>query len=345
MINRCRIGLFFVIIVLYFYSSDCLAQDRYSFGLQFGANVNLYNSRPFRQKTNKFPGYKVFTSFVIRSSSRDGLFLFNYGATLAIYNKSLGNNFNPSYSDIQIDFTNTLAIGLGSKGESWDVRYLRTIGNSPAFNLYHKKDYAFFISTNFILNNHLRNQAVGAFNLTLKDFSVNYYNDGGPLVRDLIPFLKFRRRKWGIPGIGIADGFDRWWTGGGYITIHGYDHTIAKRIDISYDQFTGYSDLIYELSNILGINVPHYREQDTADITTTPAAFNASTYNLKVFYHENSAIDVGILGSLTTKRGRYWGFQDLIHISRKSALHPNFAVNRLVFGATNNYRVYENESF
>ena len=159
--------------------------------LRFGLNLNLYNFNPFTSKNQKFSGLKVFGTAIVAGQISPEL-RSNYAATIAIYNKSLGNNMNPLISDIQIDFINSLSLGVGwGKGAIWQrdfwkneqpmvpySKYLRTMNQAPFYNLNHNFRNAAFLGTNFIINNHGRNQTCGSIALTFGDFSLNYYNDG-----------------------------------------------------------------------------------------------------------------------------------------------------------------------
>jgi hypothetical protein len=134
----------------------------------------------------------------------------------------------------------------------------------------------------------------------------------------------------------LADNFDRWWTGGFGIYIHNRKNFNAA--ELSFDQFTGYSPLLYELSNIIGINLPDYNVDDTTLMKRrghVSPAFNTSSYNLKIFLGQGYAIDAGIIGSLRTN-GRVFGLQEIIHTMLRYPLHPNNDGNRIYVGGTYN---------
>jgi hypothetical protein len=241
-------------------------------------------------------------------------FIVNYSPSIAIYTKSIGANLNPLQGDIQIDFTNTFSAGYGWGNDLAGYKYFRTIHNGEYYNVSTKKKNLLLFSSNFILNNHRRNQIVGSINTTFGDFTFLYANDGPPF--DKLP---------------LADNFDRYWTGSGGIFIHtrkGYNRT-----EISFDQFTGYTPLLYELSNLLGINVPLYSEEANTGKKKV-YSFNTSMYQVKVFTDANYSFQLGVLGNLTNKKGRHFGIQELIHMALKLPLHPNNDMNRIFFGAS-----------
>ena len=244
----------------------------------------------------------------------------NYGPSISVYTKSLGANLNPLTGDIQIDFTNSFSIG-GSWGKDLSyTKFFKTFNTASYYNIATNKKYAAYLTSNFILNNHSRNQITGAVSFSAPDFSINYYNDGAQ------PFDFFP----------VADNFDRWWTGGFGIYIH--NHKNYNIAELTFDQFTGYSPLLYEISNLIGINLPDYNIEDSTKYKTgsLPPAFNTSNYNLKIFLGQGYAIDAGVLGSLRTNKGRVFGLQEIIHTMLKYPLHPNNDINRFYIGGTYN---------
>ena len=247
-------------------------------------------------------------------------FTINYGPSLSIYTKTLGANLNPLRGDIEIDFTNSFSIGGTFGKELTYTKFFKTINTGSFYNIASNRKYAGYLSTNFILNNHRRNQIVGSVSFSTPDVSINYYNDGAQPF-DLLP---------------LADNFDRWWTGGFAVYIH--NHKNYNVAELSFDQFTGYSPLLYELSNLIGINLPDYNIEDSSankKDRITPA-FNTSNYNLKIFPGPGYAIDAGVLGSLRTKTGRVFGLQEIIHTMFRYPLHPNNDINRFYIGGTYN---------
>lgn len=83
--------------------------------------------------------------------------------------------------------------------------------------------YSATLGTSMILNNSGRNQQVGFLQLRATDFAFQFYNDFG-----------------GFKKIGIADGYDRWWTGGGKFVL-GNNNSSYQMIAAS-DVFTAETD-------------------------------------------------------------------------------------------------------
>lgn len=290
------------------------AQSKWVYNAQanVGASVNLTYG-----KGQRFPGYKLYSAFSIMGVHNKHLVV-NYSPSLAFYSKTIGANLNPLVGDIQIDFTNSFSAGYGWGNDALRLKNFRTIHNGEYYNVSTYKKNLVLLTSNFILNNHHRNQIVGSINGTFGECTLLYANDGPPF--NIIP---------------LADNFDRYWTGSGAIFIHtnkGYNRT-----EISFDQFTGYTPMLYELSNIIGINVPLYSDEISSGKKKN-YSFNTSAYQVKIFTDENYSFNVGVLGNLTDKIGRHYGIQELIHMALKMPLHPNNDMNRLYFGASNLYQ-------
>lgn len=264
----------------------------------------------------RFPGLKVFGAIGIGGVFKNHLMV-NYAPSISIYTKTIGTNLNPLVGDIQIDFTNSFSFGVGWAGSIGYQKYFRTIHTGDYYNVGTDRRNAVLITANYILNNHKRNQIVGAVSASFDNITVNYANDGAP------PFDK-------IP---VADNFDRYWTGSAGIFLH--NKKSYNTGELSFDQFTGYTPLLYEVSGLLGINLPLY--DDISDSIPgkkkQPYSFNTSAYNLRVGLDKNYNVDIGILGSLV-KRGKYYGLQDIIHKLGHYPMHPNNDDNRIYVGAT-----------
>ncbi|CAL1518916.1 hypothetical protein [Chitinophaga sp. MM2321] len=303
-----------LLLAILFVQRPVLAQSKWHTYTQvnFGCNIFLTYG-----KAQHFPGLRIFGGGSINGTHKSGVML-NYGPSLAIYTKTTGANLNPLVGDIQLDFTNSFSAGYAWGGWLDYVKLFRTLHNADYYNVGTMARNAAMLTSNFILNNHGRNQVNGAVTGTFGLFTFNYYNDGA------IPFNV-------IP---VADNFDRYWTGGGGIIIHTREG--FNRVEVNFDQFTGYTPLLYELSNILGINLPLYDESKDRKGRNQPYNFNTSAYQVKVFTSRNFAVDAGIIGNLMDKAGWHYGIQDIIHMKLGMSLHPNNDNNRFFFGGSYN---------
>jgi hypothetical protein len=310
---------FFLIgMMLFLFAGAAISQSNWKYTGSFNTGLSLnMNYGP----SQKFPGLRIYAGFMANGVYKDH-FSVNYGPSLSIYTKSLGANLNPLIGDIQIDLVNSINFGWSMGKTLSYTKFFKSINNAAFYNISSNKSTALFLGSNFILNNHKRNQVVGSFIASFPGFTVDYYNDGA------FPFDK-------VP---VADNFDRWWTGGFGFYFH--NRRQYNNVEFTFDQFTGYSPLLYELSNLIGINLPDYN-LDSLSVSQRKKylspAFNTSAYNLRVFPINGYAVDIGIVGSLRSeKTGRVFGLQDIIHTLGHYPLHPNNDGNRFYFGGTYN---------
>ncbi|WP_339887625.1 hypothetical protein [uncultured Flavobacterium sp.] len=150
---------------------------------------------------------------------------FNYvtpGVNLAVnfYNGGLGALPNSSNFNIDAVLTPKLTVG-GGRGNAMDI-YPLTLNSGTGLEDNFK--YSATLGTNFIVNNNNRNQQVGFLQVRAFDFSFQTYND----------FNGFKK-------IGISDGYDRWFTGGGNFTF-GSKNSDFQFI-IASDVFTADTDV------------------------------------------------------------------------------------------------------
>ncbi len=280
-----------------------------------GATIHLY-----RGKGQHFPGVRLFASAAVQGTYHMGYL--GYSLTAVLYSKSIGASLNPLVGDVQLDIINSATFGLAGGGDLGYTKMFRTINIGDFYNVMLDKENAFLMGTNFILNNHKRNQFVGHVAISYHNFTMDYSNDGAPPV------------SW----FSLGDEFDRWWTGGLGIFIH--NNQAFNWVEASFDQFTGYSPQLYELSGLIGIDVPRYGRSVSTD-KYGPPAFNTSTYKLRVFPTANWSINMGVIGSLRSTNDTAYGLQEILHLLQGFALHPNRDINRWYIG-TSYVQSYQN---
>ena len=314
---RCK-ALAIAIFLLFSAQSFSQSKWKYATKAEFGVQIDIFHSR-----AQHFPGVRFFSSFNISSCFKDHV-LTNYGISLSVYHKMLGNNLNPLVRDIQFDVVNTFGIGAGGKDVAY-TKYYRTMGNGPYYNVGYSKDWSALVSTNFVFNNHKRHQVVGTVSTTIKNVTLMYANDGAPPM------------SWGI-----GDSFDRWWTGSGGVVIH--NNQGYNTCEILFDQFTGDAPLLYELSGILGIYVPDYSNSPAhagKKIQDGETTMNTSVYCVRYFPMAGVGLEIGVAGSLRLANGGSFGIQDMIHNAQGFPLHPNRDKSRFLMGGVYNYTYYD----
>ena len=121
-------------------------------------------------------------------------------------------------------------------------------------------------------------QQVGFLNIHLDRFQFSYINDGPPFRQ---PF---------------GDRYDRFHTGGGFISFHGNDDWALNLVEIGYNKFTGYSKNAYQLSNKLGSGYLYYHDTDQQYYNKSRVYFNvantAKHYGVNVNLYNFPDLDV-----------------------------------------------------
>lgn len=289
-------------------------QTKWTVSYSFNAGANIFLTNLFDKAVNKgykFPGVRAYGAMSL--NAQKGGFMLHYGPSVSFYTKTIGANLNRFVDDLQLDCTQFIGIGAASRQKGNFIKQVRTLHNGDYYNFVSDAKMFGMVGTNLIFNINGRHQVVGSVNLNYGPVSINYYNDGPPFNM-----------------IALGDGFDRYWTGGGHIIWHGKNGSNVA--ELSYDQFTGYAPLLYELSNILGINVPVYENGN--DRRHVIRNYNSSAYHLKVRGGKYLDFDAGVIGNLATRGGRFFGIQDIIHLKGRMSLHPNNDRNRFFIGGS-----------
>jgi hypothetical protein len=143
------------------------------------------------------------------------------GVNLAVnfYNGGIGAREDSNMMHFDTVLTAKVTAGSGT-GNPMTVYPLHLDSGTGLVDNY---KYSATLGANLILNNSNRNQRVGFLQLRAGDFSFQTYNDFG-----------------GFKKIGISDGYDRWWTGGGNITVG--SRNSEYQLIIASDVFTADTD-------------------------------------------------------------------------------------------------------
>lgn len=143
------------------------------------------------------------------------------GVNLALnfYNGGMGARSDSNAMNFDTVFTGKITAGTGL-ANPMSVYPLHMDSGTGMEDNYR---YSATLGTSMILNNNNRNQQVGFLQLRANDFGFQFYNDFG-----------------GFKKIGIADGHDRWWTGGGKVIL-GNNNSNYQMI-IGSDVFTADTD-------------------------------------------------------------------------------------------------------
>jgi len=187
------------------------------------------------------------------------------GVNLAVnfYNGGIGSRQDSNMMHYDTVLTGKLTAGAG-KGNPMTVYPLHLDSGT---GLEDKYKYSATIGTNLILNNNGRNQHVGFVQLRAGDFSFQTYNDFG-----------------GFKKIGISDGYDRWWTGGGNFTFGAKNSNY--QLVIASDVFTADTDSESETDRLAA-----QRNLEEFNVTNTGSWFE-KTANRALNYTPTTATEV-----------------------------------------------------
>jgi hypothetical protein len=187
------------------------------------------------------------------------------------------------------------------------IYYWNNVTATPLLNPY---EYGATLSSNFIWCNLKNDTSIASINQSqqilfvganVKSVSIGIYNDGGLL-----------------DNLGISDGFDRYWTGGGFISAKLNDSNgFGGQIQVNYDRYTGYTRDAYETAGLLGYRYVPYGNN---------SKWNQGRMTLSYLF------DFGLGVNLTLMNSQTDDFQYSIHNLGKYPYHPTAYQKRLLFG-------------
>lgn len=255
--------------------------------------------------------YSVSVSGGIGKQMWDAM-LFSYHLTATLYRGGLGNSLLPSnVDDHQVDVVNGFAITGGGGKPYRRIRPFYTWSANPAVSFSNPYRNSFTLASNFLWNNHHRSQQIGFAGLALGMVSVGYYNDGTPFSAQL----------------GLGDGFDRFWTGGGYLHI-GHDASDVQAI-ASFDKFTCDSKTGFDVANLMRLRFVPSSAED--------ASFNRGRTMLTLIHRDGIGLNVGLFDNPSMD------IQDFIHRLGRMAYHPKVYGKHVLTGLQ--YQYFGSQNF
>jgi hypothetical protein len=253
-----------------------------------------------------------------------GAVQFNNQLTLNYYlggmgNSQLANSKLPftRFPNSNLDFVISPSITLGL-GQLHQLTHIRPFNYMSVLNITHNYAGSLTMITNFVLNNHHRNQRVGAINFNIGSVSGGYYND---VMRMIFEY----------EGMGMADDHDRYWTGGGFLNIR------VNQIEFFYDfdRFTGFGGKLFEISKLLGLNQVYYRynkdliEDKSKDpnyvLSENELFYNRGKISFGLRFYGTELNQISFL-SYTMIGNPKWDIQNIIHKSRLNPFHPSYSI-------------------
>lgn len=234
-----------------------------------------------------------------------------YQVAFNIYANGLGTNMLETQKKTQFDIVNSFSATYGHRSSKHYIYEFKTFNNMTASAFQSNYGVASLsVSTNFIINNHKRNQHVGFAGVSLGPIRVGTYND---------KFLPL-----------FSDHYDRWWTGGFFIQsgvetikLNEEDNIPnffnKNRINFSYERFTGNVQDAFNLVSRLSLNyVPAKNKEANFN--------NRSQYMFSWRFANKMETSVSILGHIKNE------FQDKNHEKSGKSKHVSYSGNFLLIG-------------
>ena len=224
------------------YQEDLLDEHKLILGLSVGMTLDLGYKRN--------SALRWFFSASLARTITDGEkadLIASIQSEVEFYRGGLGTSvLNRERSKIHVEIRNypQLLLGVIDNSKMRGRPLVPSIGQSMS-TLHDPFTASIGIGSCFINGiNHNRNQQLGYAIVGAWVVQAYYYNDGPP---------------YGL--LGLGDRYDRWWTGGGGISIFFQnDRGFITDLGLRYDRFTGYQPHLYELANTLQINNLPYKE-------------------------------------------------------------------------------------
>lgn len=316
-----HLSLYFYFIILSFVTTAQEIRHSDYFGISFNlsADINIgtlkNNSSGFRTSVAVSYNLAISDNPIVSSKKHDITYL-SYQITCDLYKGNIGNyQIGKLKNKLNIDVINnlSLAYGFGSIKQLEETYPIETFRGDLAYSTIIYSSNYIGLSAIYILNKFKRNQMIGSLfsEFKIKDGFVgfNYYNDGTPFQY----ITKF------------GDGYDRWWTGGGFLSYRNGNY----QVQLMYDKFTGFSPLAFEFGKLLSLDNTYYQNPEESTL-------NFSKYQVR---YKNLAygfnIDLGI------NNNPRLDFQNLIHRIRKDPYHPfSFKYSFSIGAGLQNYYQY-----
>lgn len=305
-----------IFVLLLCWVCPVLAQSTKKIHLQYGVSFNL--------KWEIVPKYGYLSNFRFDVAGGAGAMLNKNIMPLAQYSVSLFQGGLGSSLSVKerskINIENALVLGvMAGTTRNNDIYFRRpvyTMGRFIPTPLYNPFNYYINIATTHIfrlskfatpnyLGKNRFSQRVGSFSVGTPGFDLNYYNDATPF-------------QW----LGLGDGKDRYWTGGGFVNFHlnnyydtstegkTFDNRLLRNVFIGFDRFTGHYPESFEVANALRLNNVPYGDK-------TQAFFNKGRFYAGV----ESASIPGFAPVFSLNDRNEFDVQYFIHHKRKQPVH------------------------
>lgn len=278
-----------------------LAKNKYSF--QYGFSIKgILEFEFINEKPN--PVFRLTADVGVGSDYLCKSIYPTINTEFQLYNGGIGSRNAGGFLNLAFDAITAFTVTTGIKNHFSE----KFKNNLPDRNvpLYYFADFAipalqnpfsnsFSLGTNLIFTTTKgkKNQRIGFINFHIENFQLSYYNDGGVPIHDIY----------------LGDRADRYYTGGGVISLNFPNHVAINRIEISYHKHTGYSRSAFEVSNETYLDYMNYHDDSQKD-------FNKSLYNFKVYNSKT-----GLALNYAWYNNVSWDIQHRLHYALFNAFH------------------------
>ncbi len=309
-----RLKLFSLLLFSCFGNAQVVsAYDAESPLFQYGVSAKL------NFEIQRFANFKLSLVAGVGKRFNDLKFLQpTFHTELLFYRGGMGSSLSISQqSKLNIDYIISFLMIGGIKERSVGdlekrfnpINFFTDDSATPLQNPYYQ---SIAIGTNYIFfsNSFKKAQYVGIANINIeRSIQFTYYNDGTP-----------------FQYIGFGDGYDRYYTGGGYLAYNGEFTDDINIVELSFNKFTGYQQDAFELANHLQIDFLPYKDYKNY-------YYNQSRFRLKIGNNANGFSVIFSGYDIQTNDS-----QDLIHYLIHNTYHPNPERSwRPAFGISYNY--------
>lgn len=255
-----------LIILAITFSSICQAQD-YNITHSLVFKISLF------QKLKLKASYG--TNLVYRLHEGESVAVTPYvDFKFTLFNNHLGESITKSYGSLM---SGNVAITFGSYlsiGDTVRYQYLPQFSPTYANTFQEMRNYSIGLGKTFIMQSSLRQkpqnlsfiQSVGSFSINIREFYINYYNDGG----------------YGLSLIG--DGYDRYWTSG---LVIGFTNTDVlngyKTYEASFEKFTGFSKGAYKVGGLIGLENVLYKRPKENTLNSGQVSFSYRNFERNIY--------------------------------------------------------------
>lgn len=271
-------------------TSSEINQNRFQYGFTIKATYEFAFSRQKMQS-----GFRFATDIGVASDYLAEWLHPSFNLELKLYNSGLGaRNREGLKRFVTFDaigaFTVTGGVENNFRPEKFDdwnkkivpLMYFADFAQPALQNPYR---HSISIGTNIVYCSDFKRrfQRIGFFNATInRFFQFSYYNDGGP----------------GMSQLGLGDAKDRYYTGGGVVSLIYPEKNLVNRLEASYHKFTGYTLNAFEAANKLSMAFMDYKDQEQF-------FFNKSLLSVSAFGFNGKSIKYSNYNSLTLDGQHY----------------------------------------